>query len=73
MTFRNKAVAETDADAVALAGWENPWPSLVWSDAQGKGDCFFMHSTGLLLAHWVLCSLNLLPRCSVGSWADQVA
>lgn len=41
MTFRNKAVAETDADAVALAGWENPWPSLVWSDAQGKGDCFF--------------------------------
>lgn len=35
MKPKNKAVAEVDANASALAECENPWRSLIWSVNQG--------------------------------------
>lgn len=36
MKLRNKALAEANGNAGTLAGCENPWLSLIWSDTQGK-------------------------------------
>lgn len=76
MKLGNKAVAEAEADAraSALAGYGNPWPCLMSSETQARVTfCnFCRHITGLMLAHWVFWSLNLLLYFYVSSWADWV-